>query len=84
MIPIPEGVSKASESALEQIVARVVIVGTFAIGLFSGIGAAVNMSRFLPIFIDSRRCASCLYNTRVRLIFSKLQHGSDGVRNKQR
>ncbi|KLO17781.1 hypothetical protein SCHPADRAFT_820833 [Schizopora paradoxa] len=53
MIPIPEGV--LTTSPVEQtLLARIVVVGTFTIGLFSGLGAAVNMARFLPTFRDSR------------------------------
>ena len=59
LIPIPpEAVENADVSNIESVfLARLIVFGTFVMGLLSGLGAARNIWEYLPIpFGSKKRC----------------------------
>lgn len=57
LIPLPEGLSLNDPDLVSSALERLIVLGTFIIGLLSGLGAARNAWDFMPAFSKSRRWA---------------------------
>ena len=55
MIPLPESLSTVNSGITTLALSRLIVLGTFIIGLLSGFGAAMNSWEFLPALSKSRR-----------------------------
>lgn len=55
LIPLPEGLSSNDPDLVSSALERLIVLGTFIIGLLSGLGAARNAWDFMPALSKSRR-----------------------------
>ncbi|KAL5478766.1 hypothetical protein ACEPAI_2043 [Sanghuangporus weigelae] len=55
LIPLPESLSNANSEITTQTLSRLIVLGTFIMGLLSGFGAARNSWDYLPVLSKSRR-----------------------------
>ena len=53
LIPVPEGLTSSNIESIS--LARLIVFGTFTMGLLSGLGAARNIWEYTPVFSESNR-----------------------------